>query len=86
MASVIVSSVVSCYGKVILNLLRDDEGDGDGNDGVEDGDGDLYLLRGGAVISYAIVASIDGARVYGGHTVFLGVHMRRLPHRRVLYG
>ncbi|GJS74691.1 hypothetical protein Tco_0707532 [Tanacetum coccineum] len=62
-----------------LHLLRDTEGegegDGDGDDGVDDCDGDMYLLQGGATISSMITASMVGGRVNGGRTVFLGPHI-----------
>ncbi|GJR26301.1 hypothetical protein Tco_1102533 [Tanacetum coccineum] len=58
-----------------------DDGGGGGDDGDSDGagDGDLPLLRGGAAISSAIAASMDGERANGAYTVFLGVSIMSGP-------
>ncbi|GJY18576.1 hypothetical protein Tco_0390067 [Tanacetum coccineum] len=65
------------WGSVELSLISKvlDGGDGDANgdsgggESGGDGKGDLYLLRGGAAISSAIAASMDGGRVNVARTV-----------------
>ncbi|GJT19445.1 hypothetical protein Tco_0878151 [Tanacetum coccineum] len=104
---IIVSSLISGCGEVILNLLgggsmasgiggydgtggsggsdsdlhllQDGDGKGDGEDRFDDSDGDLYFLRGSAAISSVIAASMSGGRVNGRRTIFLSIHIRRIP-------
>ncbi|GJX01197.1 reverse transcriptase domain-containing protein [Tanacetum coccineum] len=59
--------------------------DYDANDG-DDGDGDLPLLRGSAIISLTIAASMDDEGVKGARIVYLGVRIISGPLGCNLYG
>ncbi|GJW18158.1 hypothetical protein Tco_0025594 [Tanacetum coccineum] len=68
----------SAIASVIVYQGGDDSDDGDGGgegDGV--GEGEQVLLQGGATIGSSMIASMEGKRVYGARTVFLGVNMKQ---------